>query len=45
MIRRFFAVVALCAGLGAILAAPASADVQTESAEKEIFMPPYALPS
>ncbi|MEU4802820.1 hypothetical protein [Actinosynnema sp. NPDC023587] len=43
-IRRIFAVVALCAGLGVVLAAPASADVQREGTSTDIFMPPYVAP-
>ncbi|MBB5957599.1 hypothetical protein FHS29_004194 [Saccharothrix tamanrassetensis] len=43
-IRRIFAVVALCAGLGAVLAAPASAEAPAECTVQEIFTPPYVHP-
>ncbi len=43
-IRRILAVVALCAGLGAVLAMPASADVTTEHSVTDIFTPPYVQP-
>ncbi|MEJ2856608.1 MULTISPECIES: hypothetical protein [unclassified Saccharothrix] len=43
-IRRILAVAALCAGLGAVLAAPAIAEVQGSSTATEIFTPPYVQP-
>ena len=43
-IRRVLAVAALCAGLGAVLAVPANAEVQGQSTATEIFTPPYVQP-
>jgi hypothetical protein len=43
-IRRLMAVLALCAGLGAVVATPASAVAPIDATVSDIYTPPYSTP-